>query len=128
MMVDPGNKFRRSELPSGRGGPTSDSGAVEAELLPHLLSAEAHSPSARKNARCRQLPTGRESHKTHARIGVGGAVMLNSEFEPFGESLARVERGHLGPADRTSAILLRSGTGLFWALVVCVVIARAFFV
>jgi hypothetical protein len=54
--------------------------------------------------------------------------MLNSEFEPFGESLARVERGHLGPADRTSAILLRSGTGLFWALVVCVVIARAFFV
>lgn len=52
--------------------------------------------------------------------------MPNSEFEPFGESLARTERSDLRP-DWASAILMRSGVGLFWTLVLCVVTARAIF-
>jgi hypothetical protein len=44
-------------------------------------------------------------------------------YEPFGERLA--PEGEAGPRSRASKYLLWSGTGLFWSLVVAIVVARA---
>jgi hypothetical protein len=50
--------------------------------------------------------------------------MERLRYEPFGEHLAP-EGG--GAASRASKYLLWAGTGLFWSLVVAIVIARAVF-
>jgi len=44
-------------------------------------------------------------------------------YEPFGERLA--PEGEAGPRSRASKYLLWSGTGVFWSLVVAIVVARA---
>ena len=51
--------------------------------------------------------------------------MERLRYEPFGERLAP-ER-ETGSASRASKYLLWAGTGLFWSLVVGIVLARAVF-
>ncbi len=54
-------------------------------------------------------------------------TMHDTQFDPFGEPVApnlrdtMTQPGRQGPGAR---LLLRSGTGLFWALVTGVVVAR----
>ena len=53
--------------------------------------------------------------------------MHDAQFDPFGEPVARSLRGALAQAGRPgpgSRFLLRSGTSMFWALVIGVVVAR----
>lgn len=52
-----------------------------------------------------------------------GRAMERLRYEPFGERLA--PEGEAGPRSRASKYLLWSGTGLFWSLVVAIVVARA---
>jgi hypothetical protein len=55
------------------------------------------------------------------------AVVFNTQFDPFGEPVAQdlrsafAQTGRQGPGSR---LLLRSGTGLFWMLVVGILAAR----
>jgi hypothetical protein len=51
--------------------------------------------------------------------------MERLRYEPFGERLA--PEGDVAPPSRASKYLLWAGTGLFWSLVVAIVIARAVF-
>lgn len=51
--------------------------------------------------------------------------MERLRYEPFGERL--VPEGDTGPRSRASKYLLWTGTGLFWSLVVAIVVARAVF-
>ncbi len=56
-------------------------------------------------------------------------IMHNVEFEPFGEPVARRlsnASAQTGRAD-PGRLLRRSGVGMFWALVVSVVAARAIY-
>ncbi len=53
--------------------------------------------------------------------------MHNAQFDPFGEPVAHSLRDSFAQAGRQgpgSRLLLRSGTGMFWALVIGVVVAR----
>ena len=50
-------------------------------------------------------------------------AMDRLRYEPFGERLA--PEGEAGPRSRASKYLLWSGTGVFWSLVVAIVVARA---
>ena len=58
----------------------------------------------------------------HANQQIGRA-MDRLRYEPFGERLA--PEGEAGPRSRASKYLLWSGTGVFWSLVVAIVVARA---
>jgi hypothetical protein len=49
--------------------------------------------------------------------------MERLRYEPFGERLA--PEGEAGSRSRASKYLLRMGAGLFWSLVVAIVVARA---
>ena len=51
--------------------------------------------------------------------------MERLRYEPFGERLAPEREA--GSASRVSKYLLWAGTGLFWSLVVGIVLARAVF-
>ncbi len=54
-------------------------------------------------------------------------IMHNAQFDPFGEPVAHSLRDTLAQDDRQgpwARLLLRSGTGMFWALVIGVVVAR----
>jgi hypothetical protein len=54
-----------------------------------------------------------------------GRAMERLRYEPFGERLA--PEGEAALPSRASKYLLWAGTGLFWSLVVAIVIARAVF-
>jgi hypothetical protein len=54
-----------------------------------------------------------------------GRAMERLRYEPFGERLA--PEGEAALPSRASKYLLWAGTGLFWSLVVTIVIARAVF-
>ena len=54
-------------------------------------------------------------------------IMHDAQFDPFGEPVAHSLRGDLAQAGRPGAgsrLLLRSGIGMFWALVAGVLVAR----
>lgn len=53
--------------------------------------------------------------------------MHDTQFDPFGEPVAHSLRDSISQAGRQgpgSRFLLRSGTGMFWTLVIGVVVAR----
>lgn len=45
------------------------------------------------------------------------------KFDPFGEAVAMAEP--VGSRERSSKWLMRTGTGVFWSLVIVIVLARA---
>jgi hypothetical protein len=55
----------------------------------------------------------------------GLTTMERTGFEPFGEQLVSATDNQ--PQSRASKLLLRAGTGVFWALVAGIVLARAAF-
>ena len=50
--------------------------------------------------------------------------MTNTEFDAFGEPMLRSQALPTEPQSRLSRAMVRTGTGIFWALVVAIVAAR----
>ncbi|WP_336487527.1 hypothetical protein [Methylobacterium nigriterrae] len=51
-------------------------------------------------------------------------TMSDTQFDPFGEPVTQSLRGEAPRANPASVLLLRSGIGLFWMLVVGILAAR----
>jgi hypothetical protein len=47
--------------------------------------------------------------------------VVSAKFDPFGEPVAMAD----SPSSQRSSWLMRAGTGLFWSLVLAIVLARA---
>ncbi|RZN02608.1 hypothetical protein CWO91_32555 [Bradyrhizobium genosp. SA-3] len=71
------------------------------------------------------LPFGAEKTTFPSEFDGLARAMERTGFEPFGEQL--VSATDTQPRSRTSKLLLRAGTGLFWSLVAGIVLARAAF-
>jgi hypothetical protein len=51
-------------------------------------------------------------------------AMTNTEFDAFGEPMLKSQALPTEPQGRLSRVMVRAGTGIFWALVVAIVAAR----
>jgi hypothetical protein len=52
-------------------------------------------------------------------------TMKNVEFDAFGEPMAKSQALAIEPHGSVSRWMARAGTGIFWSLVVVIVLARA---
>ncbi|QOZ10693.1 hypothetical protein XH96_26570 [Bradyrhizobium sp. CCBAU 51765] len=82
-------------------------------------------PSRGQKRQSLPLPFGAETTTFPSEFDGLARVMERTGFEPFGEQL--VSATDTQPRSRTSKLLLRAGTGLFWSLVAGIVLARAAF-